>query len=233
MKLYTICPDSRNASNYKPQEDIRMSIVEDVPCLTACSYAWVYDSLKAKGIDSNSHILPILLLESTKDNILYKKRLTEEYRQKIRENEEVDYEDFKARDEPTFIKNAIVKKNSNGITFLEEKELSQDVEVIVSLELPLSAAQPYYEFEGDVEILLGTYANYYGDWKLEAENQLCEAIIKMGNGAKVRFTYSNRYGQGILIKEMLDVKFEFICHQGKLTRLDEHNFSSSYSDFKI
>ncbi len=39
MKLYTICPNPyNNYQNYKPEEGIKLSFVENVPCLDPLFY---------------------------------------------------------------------------------------------------------------------------------------------------------------------------------------------------
>ncbi|MCT7973834.1 hypothetical protein [Laspinema olomoucense] len=217
MRLYTICPNPDNFKNYTPEERIALGIVKNVPCLNAGGYAWQYDALKKNGIDPNLHILPVRLTESKKIEIKEKLKNEEMY-------------------EPIYIYNGNLEMSSNSSFFVEEQDLPviTDKEILVSLKLPLSAAQPYYEFVGKIEVILGIYADYYGkECKIEKENMLCSGIIKMTEGSQLSFHYTNRYGQGVAITGMMKETFQFICHDGKLTRLDNHKFANLYSDFEL
>jgi hypothetical protein len=82
------------------------------------------------------------------------------------------------------------------------------------------------------------YGNYYGEWngysyKLEQENALRSAIVRMRNGAKIAFTYTNRYGEGKIIENLVGHKFEFICCDGQMLKIDDCNFQKLYSNFKM
>lgn len=227
MQLFTLCPDAYDKNShrtYQPKKGISLRVVRNVlPCFTNDDYAWVTEAISAKGIDPAFHILPIILTESTK-NELRVRRQEEPYSWSL--------------SNPLLINYASLQKGSDGVRFLKQEESSEDQNVLVSLELPLSAAQPYYEFEGDVEVVLGIYATYYGkpnstSYEVEKENALCSAIVKMGNKAKVTLTYTNRYRQGQIIENLVGYKFEFICSSGQLVRLDDCNFHNLYSGFML
>ena len=223
MRLFKVLPDAYNKSSphtYQPEEGIALSFICNVPCLTADSYGWVNSDLYAKGIDPNLHILPIVLMESTKKEL------------------QAIISARKFWSTSILIKYASLHKSSDGINFLKEKDCSEDKDVLVSLELPLSAAQPYYEFEGDVEVVLGKYATYYGDkdgnsHEVEKENALSCAIVRMGDGAKLSFTYTNRFREGKIIENLVGSKFAFICYGGQLLKLDDCNFQRLFSKFTI
>lgn len=220
MRLYTICPNPYDFKNYTPEEGIALGIVKNVPCLNPRSYAWEYHALESNGIDPILHILPVLLTESKKLEI----------KDKIKDKKHIEYN----LDE--YIYNAKLQKNSNSMFFLEQQDLLviTDKEVLVSLRLPLSAAQPYYEFVGKIEVILGIYGDYSGkNWTIEKENILCSGIIKMTEGSQLSVHYTNRGGQGVAITWMMNETFHFICHDGKLTRLDNHKFANLYSDFEL
>jgi len=223
MRLFKVLPDAYDKSSphtYQPEEGIALSFIYNVPCLTADSYGWVNSALSAKGVDPNLHILPVVLTESTKKElqaIISAKKLWSR---------------------SILIKYASLHKSSDGINFLKEEDCSEDKNLLVSLDLPLSASQPYYEFEGDVEVVLGKYATYYGDfngnsYEVEKENALCCAIVKMGDGAKLSCTYTNRYREGKIIENLVGSKFAFICYGGQLLRLNDCNFQQLFSKFTI
>ena len=222
MKLYTVSPNPYSYRNYTPEEGIELGIVKKVPCLDPKSYAWEYHALESEGIDPDFHILPVILTESEKLKI--KDRVTQRTKSKFKNQR---------------IHSATLHRNSNSVFFLKQQDTNiiekiEDKNVLVSLELPLSAAQPYYEFAGDIEIILGIYANYYGkNFLIEKENILCSGIVKMTEGSSMTVHYTNRLGEGEAITWMMDEVFKFICHDGKLTRLDDHNFSQLYSDFEL
>lgn len=51
-----------------------------------------------------------------------------------------------------------------------------------------------------MEILLGNYVTYQGkNYEVEKEDALCSGIIKMGNGSKLNFIYTNYCDQGVAI----------------------------------
>ncbi|MEH1832033.1 MAG: hypothetical protein V7L29_08160 [Nostoc sp.] len=206
MRLFTICPNTGSYS-YIPTDGISLNLVAGVPCLTLGCYAWCSSAQQPK--DPSVNILPVTLTESTKKEIQAKVNTLRQY----------------------YLKYATLHNSSHGFSFLKEEDTcNNEQDVVVSLELPLSAAQPYYEFEGDIDVVLGAYAKYYNEsYEVEKENILCSAIIKMRDGAKLSFTYTNRYGQGIVIKEMMGQKFRFVCSNGHLLRLDDYKFQ----DFKL
>lgn len=223
MRLFRVRPDAYDTSSprtYKPEEGIALSFIRNVPCLVPDYYAWVIDAMQDKGIDIDCHILPVVLKEAT----------SAELKRKIRTHE--------IRSNPELLKYASLQKSPDGVNFLKEEGCLEDQNVIVSLELPLSAAQPYYEFEGDTEVLLGAFATYYGKWKDETyepekEDALCSAIVRMGDKSKVSFTYTNRYRQGQIIENIVGHKFEFICSNSRLLRLDDCNFQKFFSSFMV
>lgn len=215
MRLFTICPNTGSYS-YSPTNGISLSLVTGVPCLTIGRYGWCGSAQQPK--DPSVNILPVTLTESTRKEI----------------QAEVNIEEYGQITYPllqSFLKYATLHNSSHGFTFLREEDTcNNDQDVLVSLELPLSAAQPYYEFEGDIEVVLGAYAKYYNEsYEVEKENILCSAIIKMRDGAKLSFTYTNRYGEGVVIKEIMGQKFRFVCSKGHLLRLDDYKFQ----DFKL
>ncbi|MFB2881731.1 hypothetical protein [Floridanema aerugineum] len=217
MRLFRVCPDAYNKSSpktYKPEEGIFLSFVRNVPCLT--SNGMSINDTHATNFD----ILPVILKESTKKQLQVKIKTDEIW------------------SSPVIIKFASLHKSSEGVNFIQQEIASEEQDVLVSLELPLSAAQPYYEFEGDVEVLLGKYTTYYGKQdgatdNVEKENALCSAIIRMGDKAKVSFVYTNRYGQGKIIENLVGYKFEFICSGGQLLRFDDYNFEKLFSNFVV
>jgi hypothetical protein len=181
MKLFTVQPScgfEDSHRDYVPTVGIHLEFIDNVPCLSAGSFR---------------NILPVVLQSSTIEKFDLRNN-TKENRSKLR--------DFK-------LIQASLHKSPEGVLFLQEEDSSKDDNVIVSLKKPLSAAQPYYEFEGDTEILSGDYSNYYSSFDVvEKENILCSAIVRMADKSKVSFTYTNRNGQGIQIKYLMDTKFE-------------------------
>lgn len=225
MKLFRVCPNADWGSsnkNYKPEQGIPLTLIRSVPCLILPRVSWVSGAIQDKKIDIDSHILPVILKEATKTELQDKIR--------TRKNKStIDHYSLKQN-----LKYASLHKNPDNVNYLKQEECIEDQGVIVSLDLPLSAAQPYYEFEGDIEILLGAYATYYDkEHKIEKENALCSAIVRMGERSKVSFTYTNRYGSGEQIKNLMGYKFEFICSDGYLLRLNDRNFEKSFSSFMI
>lgn len=222
MRLFKLCPNAYDKSTpktYKPEEGITLSYIHNVPCLTIDSYAWVRHTTEDEGSDINCHILPVVPKEETRAELLCR----------IKTHKRIS--------NPILIKYASLHKNSNGVNFLKEEDYVGDENVIVSLALPLSAAQPHYEFEGDTEVLLGAYATYYGrkegDNYIEKEDALCSAIVRMGENAKVSFVYTNRCSQGQIIENIVGHKFEFICSGGRLLRLDDYKFQGLFSGFLV
>ncbi|MBE9198735.1 hypothetical protein IQ233_06355 [Nodularia sp. LEGE 06071] len=214
MRLFTIHP-STSSHNYSPIDGICLTLLDKVPCLTIGSYGWCGSAQQVK--DPSVHILPISIKESTKKKI----------------EAEINIEDCGQMIYPLsqcLIKYASLHESSQGYYFLKEEDDSTDQDLLVSLELPLYAAQPYYEFEGNVDIILCAYATYYNEcFEIEKENALCSAIIKMRDGAKLLFRYTNREGQGKDIKKLMGQQFRFICSGGELLSLSDYKFQ----DFKL
>lgn len=219
MRLFKICPDAYNKysyQTYKPEEGISLSWVKNIPCLTTNGSTWFTE----KDTTPNFRILPVVLTEESKKEL------------------QIKIDTKKCFTNPFLVKYASLHKSSDGVTFIKEEKVSEVQDILVSLEAPLSAAQPYYQFDGDVEVILGGYGNYYGEWngesyEVEKKNALSSAIVRMANEAKVAFTYTNRYREGQIIENLVGHKFEFICSEGQLLRLDDHNFHKLYSNFKI
>lgn len=223
MQLFRVCPDASDRyslQTYKPEEGIALGFVHNVPHLTTDSYAWVISAMQDKGIDIACHILPVVLKEATNAELKVRSKTC-----KINSN-------------PLFLKYASLHQNPGGVNFLKEEEYFEDQNVIVSLELPLSAAQPYYEFEGDTEVLLRVFATYYGkrkdkNYEIEKEEALCSAIVRMGNKSKVSVRYTNRHRTGQTIENIVGQKYEFICSGGQLLRLKDCNFQNLFSSFMV
>jgi hypothetical protein len=219
MRLFRVCPnasDKYSPQTYKPEEGIALGFVHNVPRLTTDHYAWVIRAMEDKGIDIACHILPVVLKEAT----------NAELQSRIGTRE--------INSNPVFLKNASLHQSSEGVNFLKEEEYIEDQNIIVSLELPLSAAQPYYEFEGDTEVLLGVFATYYGkNHEIEKEEALCSAIVRMGNKSKVSVTYTNRHGTGIQVENIVGQEYKFICSDGQLKRLNDCNFQNLFSSFMV
>jgi hypothetical protein len=219
MRLFKICPDAYNKYShytYKPEKGICLSWIKNVPCLTTHGSIW----LTEQDTTPNYQILPVILTEESKKQL------------------QIKIDTKKYFTDPFLVKYANLHKSSDGVNYLKEEKLSEDCDALVLLEIPLSAAQPYYEFQGDAEVILGAYGNYYGEWngdsyKLEQENALRSAIVRMRNGAKIAFTYTNRYGEGKIIENLVGHKFEFICSDGQMLRIDDYNFQKLYSNFKM
>ena len=213
MKLFTIRPSCNKNSHlsFKPEEGIRIELVKDVFCLTLDACKWVRESL---GDDPIRHILPLELNTADTDD------------ESMRHfKDEVTMSQVK-------LEYASLHKLQDGIAFLREEDVSTDNSVIIFLALPVCAAQPYYEFEGDTEIILGAYANYYDSKsQVEKENALCSAIVRIGNNSKISFAYTNRYGQGERMSYMTRDKFEFTCNDGVLMRSEDSKFKSLFSQF--
>lgn len=230
MKLFTLCPDAYNKDShltYKPSEGIHLNVVRDVPCITVdAGYGKITNSVNSQESNSDCHILlPVVLKESTKKELQFRR--------------EESPHSWSHRN-PILINYVSLHTNSNGVRFLKEEDCFEDEYALVSLNLPLTAAQPYYNFEGNFEVLIGSYATYYGSrdsasgrCEVEKEDALCSAIVKLENEAKISLTYTNRYRQGQIIENLVGYKFEFICSNGQLLRLDDYSFYNLYSNFTI
>ena len=225
MRLFRVCPDAgwkSKPQDYKPEEGIALSLIRNVPCLTPTRYGWETDAMRDKGMDVACYILPVVLNKTTNAELQDKIR--------TRKNKST-IDSYTLKHD---LKYASLHKNPDNVNYLKEEECNENQDVIVSLELPLSAAQPCYELEGNIDILLGAYATYYDkEHKIEKENALCSAIVRMGERSKVSFTYTNRYGSGEQIKNLMGYKFEFICSDGYLLRLNDRNFEKLFSSFII
>ncbi|MBD2490385.1 hypothetical protein [Aulosira sp. FACHB-615] len=220
MRLFRLNPnpyDKYNYKNYKPEEGIYLQFIDDVPYFKTQIYGWAIRTVQSDN--SSINILPIILTDSTKQEL------------KIKLNER------KFSGEEILIKYGSCHKNLNNINFIKEESSPVSKDVIVSLEVPLYAAQPYYEFEGEFAVLLGSYGNYYGKLNgnnyLEKENALCAAVIKMAEGSILKLKYTNRYNQGQIIENIVGNEFKFIAHNGYLMRFDDYEFNTNFSDFAI
>ncbi|OYE01213.1 hypothetical protein [Nostoc sp. 'Peltigera membranacea cyanobiont' 232] len=115
--------------------------------------------------------------------------------------------------------------------------------------MPVSDAQPHYNFQGHTEILLGLHSTYYDiKSKQFSHNQLYVAIVKIIHGSKVEFIYSSPYSDDITLislKNLMQYEFEYSCHEGGLyykndyaekfyfKEYQDQEFLDLYSEFSI
>ncbi|MEH2042785.1 hypothetical protein [Nostoc sp.] len=254
MRLYTI--DTVQRDNYyklefQPQAGIMLKLVKNVPCLGFSDYYAIGDAIIKAGINKDHHIIPIILQQSTIEE-LKNIQNTEESKKELQlkgNTEDINQEYFQQKTKPIKIYDSRLHKNEKEILFLKEQALSQDKDIIVLLELPVNDAQPHYKFDGNIEILLSLHKTYYYESSNSiSQPQLYVAIVKMSHGSKVDFTYSSPYSDNITLptlQNLMKYKFEYTCYEGGLyyrdaygdklyfKKPDKKEFLDLYSEFSI
>lgn len=252
MRLYTIDTVERNhyyKVKFHPEAGITIKLFKNVPCLAFSESSSILRAFGQAGLNRGNHIIPIVLQESTKEKLKSLKNI-EDNQKLIGENSEYLKSAYIYKNINNIkIFDATLHKNDKGSFFLKEQPLSQDKDIIVYLELPVSDAQPHYKFHGNTEILLSLHSTYYDISSQKfSQNQLYVAIVKMDHASKVELTYSSPYSDDITLvslKNLMQYQFEYSCHEGGLyykndyaekfyfKEYQDQEFLNLYSEFSV